>query len=412
MNKRNKSNIEIAKSMGISQNVCIRVIDEATGKVVQEHSSHNSATNSLLFGIGQYLIGNFVPTEGFGLHPGYVTLSNFVPKYISLGTMGLINQKQDSDGLPAGIGDTIPDSSDPEYRHLLEVLASALSDLSSAQAAMEDECPYWPATDACESCQECSTRIAAKKQAVVDAQAAYDQAYDDVLHYSEEKRFTEYIEHRPGYGADGYDQYENNGRKYLGLGYAYTSYDANARYAIGDVMSYLGKVYRCIQATPNPAGPVDLSYWEELDDSLQPSIGTTINLELISPSFPRAEISYRDIVPEYQSEAPRSIDIVYSALISTGALKQFRPEGQDYIFITEAGLWSKKAWNNSSENGLLAGYRIVPPNVKNWDMTVPENRQLLKRSILKVGLNQVVQVVWKIQISSSDVYRNEPEPNA
>lgn len=31
-------------------------------------------------------------------------------------------------------------------------------------------------------------------------------------------------------------------------------------------------------------------------------------------------------------------------------------------------------------------------------MSIAENRNLLKREILKVGKNQVVQVVWKIQL--------------
>ena len=33
-------------------------------------------------------------------------------------------------------------------------------------------------------------------------------------------------------------------------------------------------------------------------------------------------------------------DIVFSSLISTGALKQFREPGKNYIFISEVGLWS------------------------------------------------------------------------
>lgn len=35
-------------------------------------------------------------------------------------------------------------------------------------------------------------------------------------------------------------------------------------------------------------------------------------------------------------------------------------------------------------------------------MTKPSNRMQLKRSILRVGINQVVQVIWKIQIGSID----------
>lgn len=390
--------LKVSKEMGIEQNVTIRVIDEMTGTVVQEHVGHNSATNSLLWGIGHHLIGDFLPNEGHGLHPGYSMLSNYVPRYISLGTMGLLNQDQDSYGLPAGIGDTLPDIRDPEYKALLEALEAARRALEEAEAAYAAECPYYPATEACENCTECSERINAKKQAVEDAKAAYDEAYQAAMTYNEEKRFVEYMSKRPGYGADGYDEHENNSRKYLGLGYAFTSYDVTSSYRVGDEATNKGVLYECIQDTEVPAGRFDESRWTPVVDVHQPSKGTTIRLELISPSFPRELISFRDIVPEYEAELPKSVDVVFSAMISTGALKQFRPKDQDYIFITEAGLWSKRNWEDSGENGLLAGYRIVPPNPENWDMTIPENRELLKKQILKVGKNQVVQVIWKIQI--------------
>lgn len=403
--------IKASKKLGIEQNVCFQVIDVETGKVVQEHIGHNSATNSLLFGIAHHLIGDFLPNETHGLHPGYSMLSNYVPRYISLGTMGLINQHQDAHGLPAGIGDTIPGSGDEEYQRLIDELNAAKDALDAAIAALEGDCQYWPACDACAECAQCAERLGAKKQAIEDAQAAYDAAYDAVMTYNEEARFVEYMQKRPGYGADGYDVNENNNRKYLGLGYAYSSYDNTTQYFVGDVITWNGILYKCIQDTANPCGPFNNDYWTQLDDVYQPSLDTTIQLELISASFPREPISFRDIVPEYQAELPRSIDVVFSAMISTGALKQFRPKGQDYIFITEAGLWSKRGWEDSGENGLLAGYRIVPPNSENWDMTIKENRELLKRQVLKVGKNQVVQVVWKIQIGAADIFSSvEPEP--
>ena len=150
----NKDNIlSSAKNLSIEQNVCIQVIDQITGKVVQEHTGHNSATNSLLYGIAHHLIGDFMPNERHGLNPGYSMLSNYVPRYISLGTMGLINQDQDASGLPAGIGDTMPSSTDPVYQDLLQALADAKDALDAAEEALEDECPYYPATTACESCQ-------------------------------------------------------------------------------------------------------------------------------------------------------------------------------------------------------------------------------------------------------------------
>lgn len=438
---RNNSVLKIAKNMSVKQNVSFRVIDEMTGRIVQEHSGHNSATNSLIFGIAHHLIGDFLPNEGIGLHPGYEMLANYVPRYMSLGTMGLIDQQQDAYGLPSGIGDTLPSQDDPEYRALLDALDAAQQALEVAKAALAQdcphpksdecsyyppnsakclsndcpdyfECPYYPAIPECEECLHCSNRVKQEKQAVEDAQAAYDAAYDAVMAYTEEFRFVDYMTHLPGYGADGYAPNENNDRQYMGLGYAWSSYDVTKTYEVDDRETYKGTLYRCIQATPSPARQFDATKWEAVPDAEQPSLGTTIKMELISPSFPREPIAYRDIVPEYEAELPGTIDVVFSAMISTGALKQFRPKDQDYIFITEAGLWSKRNWEDNGENGLLAGYRIVPPNKDNWDMTDPANREILKRQILKVGKNQVVQVIWKIQIGAVDEFPAEKsEPN-
>ena len=302
--------LESVKSMGIQHNVTIRVLDAFTHKVISEHIGHNQATNTLLTGIAHYLKGDGI------LNQGSYMLGNYIPRYISLGTMGLYSQECDEQGLPIGIG---------------------------------------PSGD-----------------------------------ISEEERFEIYMKQTPGYGADGYDFNKNNGRNTLGLGPVYS--------------------------------------------------GSNIGCELISKSFPRAEISYREVIPEIKAELPETIDVVYSAMISTGALAQFRDKvettndydgsnfnesctcgcekcmhsnnlnisnkkKQDvgYIFITEAGLWSRSDWTNSRSNGLLAGYRIIPPDEKNWDMTKPENRELLKRQIIKVNRNQVVQVIWKIQLISKKI---------
>lgn len=392
--------LDAAKHLSIKQNVSIQVIDRITGKVVQEHIGHNQATNSMLFGIAHHLIGDFFPNETHGLNPGYSMLSNFVPRYISLGTMGLINQDQDAEGLPAGIGDSVPNSSDPEYQELLQAMNEAKEVLDAANAAMQNECKYWPATEECANCTICSDRIQSKKRAVELAQENYALARNAFLQYNEEARFVEYMEHVPGYGADGYSADKNNNRKWFGLGWPWSSYDVTSNYRVGDEVTYKGILYKCTSDTPIPASVFDTNLWEQEDDVYQPSLDTTINMELISPTFPRMDISYRDVVPEYEAEVPRTIDIVFSSIISTGALKQFRPKDNDYIFITEAGLWSKKTFQSGNENGLLAGYRIVPPNQENWDMHVPENRKILKENVLKVGVNQVVQVVWKIQIGS------------
>lgn len=264
--------LEIAKSMRVDQNVTFNVLDANTGKLVRSYSGHNQVTNSMLLGIAHFLLGDGV------LNQGSATLDRFVPKYISLGTMGLYSQNADSDGLPTGIGEN--------------------ADVGEVQ------------------------------------------------------NFTRYMRQVPGYGADGYDRNQNNGRDYFGLG---------------------------------PKAIIQNN--------------VSVKCELISDSFPRSPIVYREIIPETRAEYPQTIDVVLSAMISTGALAQFRG-AYDHIFITEAGLWSRPDYVSSGDNGLLAAYRMVPPNKENWDMTNPENRQILREQILRVDINQVVQVIWKIQLGS------------
>ena len=280
------SKFELGKNMDIRHNVQFRVLDRATGKVVKVYEGHNQATNTMLTGIAHYLQGDGVLGQGSDV------LGMYVPRYISLGTMGLINQDADDNGLPAGIGT-------PE---------TAEQDIGESDAAWE------------------------------------------------ERRFTAYMQQTPSYGSDGY---------------ALTPSQDNNREALG-----LGPVF-----------------------ADRPDQSKTIRCELISNSFPRSAISYRSIIPEDKSEKPQTIDVVFSAMISTGALAQFRESGSDHVFITEAGLWSKPAWS-AHNNGLLAGYRIAPPNENNWDMSSQANRDILKSQIIRVGINQVVQVIWKIQIGS------------
>lgn len=373
-----------AKNLRTEHNVSIRVLDSKSGKVISSHIGHNAATNSLLVGIAHYLTGDGV------LNQGYHMLNYYIPKYISLGTMGLINQDEDENGLPAGIG---------------------------------------------------------------------------VSEGSEEDRFVDYLLQVPGYGADGYDPNLNNNREYFGLGPVFADRDTSKivteTIQLGDInldgvvnnadilmfADYLaGNVNltdkQLLAADVNQDGEINCSDLALITQCVsgeitlgtveyRPSIAPTINCELISDSFPRVQISYRDIVPETESEIPQTIDVIFSAMISTGALAQFREPGKDYIFITEAGLWSKKDWESGGDNGLLAGYRIAPPNKHNWAMTAesvsddyaitylkdqgidtptedqiqsikPEiaqnNRQILKQNIIRVGPNQVVQVIWKIQL--------------
>lgn len=356
------SALEVARNLTTEHNVAINVYDEITGQLIQHHEGHNAATNSLLQGIGHYLIGDGTLNQGFDF------LDHWIPMYISLGTMGLYNQEVDEEGLPIGIG-------------------------------------YSP-----------------------DA--------------TEVDNFTHYMKYTPGFGADGYDPNENPGynavdekdynRDYPGIGPMFedrpatelvelipTASNTRIYYTQNDIDSVIKVQLISSGSTVTKTVTLDPNNKRKFSFSSNPGSGKTIeitytsylttNCELISDTFSRAKISYRKIVPEEYAELPKTIDVVFSAMISTGALKQFREPGKDYVLITEAGLWSKNNWPkdengnvdySTGDNGLLAGYRIYPPDSHQQDMTVPENRKILKQQILRVGYNQVVQVVWKIQLGS------------
>ena len=80
---------KLSKNMSIEHNVTFNVIDEITGDIVQTHTGHNAATNSLLTGIAHYLVGDGVKNQAYDM------LSTYLPQYISLGTMGLFSQAED-----------------------------------------------------------------------------------------------------------------------------------------------------------------------------------------------------------------------------------------------------------------------------------------------------------------------------
>ena len=343
----------------VNHNVTFRVLDKTTGKLIQQHTGHNTATNTMLEGIGHYLAGEGV------FNQGYYMLADYAPRYISLGTMGLRNQDEDSSGLPTGISGSTYTGSET--------------------------------TD-----------------------------------------FTNYINERPGYGSDGYSRAYNNNRPYFGLGPAYTSYSVTESYHRGDVVYYNGVAYQADSDIIIDPDSGIYNYWDSTKWSVAPNSKQPTCYELISPSAPRVEISYREVVPEYEAELEKTIDVIFSAMISTSALAEFRTSNKDYIFISEAGLWSTKEYqpDGSGVNGLVAGYRIAPPSRSNWYMSansVPDsvaitylrsqgitnpsssqiisakstlailNRAELKKQILRVERDQVVQVIWKIQIGNVDL---------
>ena len=450
--------LDIVKRLDVKQNVIIRVMDEATGEVVQEYSGHNAATNSMLTGIAHYLIGDGVLNQGGDI------LSLWVPQYMSLGTMGLTSQE--SEEITEGEGDD----------QVTYIVPKALG--------------YTP--------------------------VAPDSATTEEKELNAQLRFTEYINQAPGFGADGYDDNSNNNREWFGLGYPYSlkpnnltqdfyTWDGTA----GD-LTLTSVPIDIISVTLYPEGVIDQDVRNTvverivLPESEYSVSGTTLHLNaypdipattrvaviytmtskdaancelinsdinkynIIVPTTLRSTITFRDLVHEIQSELPNTLDVVYSAMISTGALKEYRGD-RDYIYITEAGLWSKPGYDGSTDNGLLAGYRITPSNFEvdeegaedvysgdgttteflldhtalsissvtvnnevvfdykldkytnkliftnapedhaiiyvlykttnSWmDMRDPAKRQDLQKSILRVGINQVVQVVWKLQL--------------
>lgn len=351
--------MDLSNNLRIEHNVTLRVLDKSTMKLVREIEGHNSATNTLIEGIGHYLAGAGVLRQGFS------RLSKYIPQYISLGTMGLRNQEEDENGLPTGI-------SGHEY--------------------------------------------------------IGDVAID----------FENYVNERPGYGSDGYSKSYNNDRPYYGLGPAYTSFAPNKSYKEGDIVYYKGVAYVATEdMIVNPDIGVynywNSDLWEEADSDLQPSC-----YELITPSYPRTEIAYRDVVPESEAEIPETIDVIFSAMIPSDHFAQFRDPDKDYIFITEAGLWSARSLDGSdvfenSSNHMVAGYRLMPGDVMHQFMnpgTMPdevaieylyqqgnddpsseeiaqakidlaqENQELLKAQVLRVERNQVVQAIWKMQLGN------------
>ncbi len=377
--------LDILKRLDVKQNVTIRVIDEPTGTIVQEHVGHNAATNSLLTGIAHYLMGDGV------LNQGKDTLSMWVPQYISLGTMGLTSQDSDEEGLPIGLGSTL---------------------------------------------------------------RAPDNATDDEKDLNVKLRFQEYVNQTPGFGADGYDANDNNNREWFGLGLPYSDkpdkltqdfFDANSEdvYILSKAL-LTGDKDSIVSVTiypPTETQPVPVINQDENDLSVTRVVvsvddyeievlnenqyavkitgepiqggtagsrlaiiyaidgqGEAVNCELITQDVLRSQITYRNIIPEVQSDIPNTLDVIYSAFISTGALANYRKKDEDYIYITEAGLWSKPYYNNSGDNGLLAGYRIMPADDNATDVEIQQTYTALAEQTTFV-LDQTALAITLIMVN-------------
>jgi len=379
----------------------------ATDEITSIHRGHNTATHSLLTGIAHHLQGDGM----FG--QVRANLGMFIPQFISLGTMGLVNQLEDEEGLPDGIG----------YRSFRRwnIQAERWDNFRASELTGEQRDFLGIADD---------NRIISTEE-------------------EEALRFRDFVEQTPGFGADGYDLNQNNNRTSTTTGWIMAG--------LGPPFSMRGQVGAPVvgQLPPPPPRPcprcgefctcgccIDPNTW---GTQIEPDLNLydTVRCELISSTHPRQQISFRNIIPEEQSELPRTVEVILSAMVSTGALAQFRRPGQSFLFITEAGLWSRPDWIMSGNNGMLAGYRLLAPNRENW-MIWPDhsihmqrwyssngigisetptesqrmqaiafartqitqedferardNRRRIKQSVLRVGVNQVVQVIWKIQL--------------
>ena len=96
--------VQCSKDLGVKYNVTFKVLDAATGELVSEHIGHNQATNSMLTGIAHYLKGDGILNQATHM------LSKHIPRYISLGTMGLFSQDEEviaetGDGAPVWLGE-------------------------------------------------------------------------------------------------------------------------------------------------------------------------------------------------------------------------------------------------------------------------------------------------------------------
>lgn len=507
-------------------NVTIKVIDEATGRVDQVHKGQNSVTTTLLEGIAHYL-------QGYGFDNVGGLLKNYLPQYISLGTMGLNGVGEDSEGNAIQLAQMWEEDNEP------------VDDINTL---------HFP--------QDIPTRRRVPLLSSIDGGELWYNGVEtkqigDNLHYRYPHPVTtsisvndsnssikiprrNYFTHAPGFDADIRTedvmwQYDNNERKKSGIGIPYAQHvddyirgyeyvapttlsfqenstavelrvaDASS-FRIGDLLyirrnetDIVGpRVIVDIDRAANqnkvfiqsafgggtlPAGSRVFVYIDEKENYRRQveginlcgnpdcnchcsccNVGSATGLPVPSPLPLECELvthqhnrvpiqARRAFYPMSRTdgmntaETVRSIDVVYTALISLGALKSMRGD-RDYLFIPECGLWGTR-WNGEKYPNnpdipeilrnryqapaeLLAGYRVFPKEWSPQDLTddfydVPNGEdksyvgerilvtaaqryrrrmRQLQRSIPRVGKGQVVQIEWKVQLLALDLSRD------
>jgi len=405
-------------------NVTLRVIDAETGRIDQEHSGHNSVTTTLLEGIAHYL-------QGYGLDNQGMLLKSYLPNYISLGTAGLRNYN-------------------PTTNVQLETFNSDGSYRDSGQQGVQNSQTAWLDSTALNDGLNTvyfPTDIPSHKY-VPDIRAIHGSALvnGDIpeLHYFNQP---------PGFDADIRAEViradlDNNRRPKSGLGVPFQRIRED--YIGGLTSSSASEHLNICPICGNVICYCVCSHHGSEMEVLSPN---PLECELISDEHGRSSISAkRAFYPLSRvdgmntAESLRSVDVVYTALISLGALASFRGN-RDYIFITECGLWGTRwtgeRYSNTVDDAslrgkfkvpadMLAGYRIYPPGWTPQDLTdslvdrvrdangnptnttvtiTPQQRftrrmRQLQRCILRVGKGQVVQVEWKVQLLALDLSRD------
>jgi hypothetical protein len=458
-------------------NVTIKVIDEATGMVVQKHSGQNSVTTTLLEGIAHYL-------QGYGLDHQGALLKDHIPQFISLGTMGLRGynaQLFELDDSRVDELNTLHFPADVPTRKQVPRLSSIHGGEFTGNVPDRNYFTHAPGFDADIRAEAVMYNLDNNERRVSGIGHPYAQIVEDFV--------------------EGYEFVEPTVLPHgAGSTTLYVEVESSTQFRVGDEINWrtpngqVGNPVNFITAIDHeakelwiqnrigeilPAGTAlfvttnGRENYRRIDDNNKenlcgnPGCDCTcpccndiseggdvpsplpLECELVTHQHNRVPIiARRAFYPLSRTdgmntaEAVRSIDVVYTALISLGALKAFRGN-RDYIFITECGLWANR-WNGDkyptsdqipaslrgkfkASADMLAGYRIFPAgwtpqdltdnlvdihNITNQPVTItPAQRyqrrmRQLQRSILRVGRGQVVQVEWKVQLLALDLSRD------